>query len=103
MKVARPFVEPSAAALPMLDRFAVVITVPVTAGNVIVPDAAAVARKVVVPLLDPAIVNPPDPIAGVVRLGLLAKTRAPVPVSSLMTPASSEDEVAANTLSLLAV
>jgi hypothetical protein len=43
------------------------------------------------------------PRAGVISVGLLAKTNAPVPVSSEMTPASSAEEVAAKSLSLLAV
>ena len=43
------------------------------------------------------------PSAGVTNVGLLAKTNAPVPVSSEITPASSLDEVAANTLNLFPV
>jgi hypothetical protein len=41
------------------------------------------------------------PSNGVVRVGEVANTKRPVPVSSDITPANSEDEVAANTLSLL--
>lgn len=67
----------------------------VPAGTVIVPLAVADVTIVVVPLVDPAIVNPPLPIAGVIRLGVLANTNAPVPVSSLITPASSALVVAA--------
>ena len=37
------------------------------------------------------------PMFGVTSVGVLAKTRAPVPVSSEITPASSADEVAART------
>jgi hypothetical protein len=43
------------------------------------------------------------PKTGVTRVGVLANTKAPVPVSSEMIPANSEDVVAANTLSLLPV
>jgi hypothetical protein len=41
------------------------------------------------------------PNNGVVRVGDVANTKSPLPVSSDITPANSEDEVAANTLSLL--
>lgn len=40
------------------------------------------------------------PSNGVVKVGLVAKTKAPVPVSSEMTPASCADVVAANWLRL---
>jgi len=43
------------------------------------------------------------PRAGETSVGELAKTKAPLPVSSLITPASSAEVVAAKTLSLLAV
>ena len=43
------------------------------------------------------------PRIGVTSVGVLAKTNAPVPVSSEITPASSLDDVAANALNLLAV
>ena len=43
------------------------------------------------------------PIFGVTSVGVLAKTSAPVPVSSEITPASSDDEVAAKALNLLFV
>ena len=43
------------------------------------------------------------PNNGVVRVGDVANTKRPDPVSSDITPANSEDEVAANTLSLLPV
>jgi hypothetical protein len=43
------------------------------------------------------------PIAGVTRVGVLANTKAPVPVSSEITPASSADEVAASAEILLDV
>jgi hypothetical protein len=43
------------------------------------------------------------PNNGVVRVGDVANTKRPLPVSSDITPANSEDEVAANTLSLLPV
>jgi len=43
------------------------------------------------------------PKAGVTNVGELAKTKAPLPVSSEITPASSAEVVAAKTESLLAV
>ena len=43
------------------------------------------------------------PKAGVTRTGEVANTKAPLPVSSDITPSNSDDEVAANTLSLLPV
>jgi len=43
------------------------------------------------------------PNNGVVRVGDVANTKRPDPVSSDITPANSEDEVAVNTLSLLPV
>ena len=52
------------------------------------------------------LVNVPEvgvPNNGVVRVGDVANTKSPVPVSSDITPANSEEEVAANTLSLLPV
>jgi len=52
------------------------------------------------------LVKVPDvgvPNNGVVRVGEVANTKSPLPVSSDITPANSEDEVAANTLSLLPV
>ena len=42
------------------------------------------------------------PSAGVTRVGLVANTRAPEPVSSEIFPANSADVVAANALSLSA-
>jgi hypothetical protein len=52
------------------------------------------------------LVRVPDegvPKAGVTRVGDVANTKAPLPVSSEITPSNSEEEVAANTLSLLPV
>jgi len=52
------------------------------------------------------LVRVPDdgvPKAGVTRVGEVANTKAPLPVSSDITPSNSEDVVAANTLSLLPV
>ena len=45
--------------------------VSVAAGKVRVPDAMPVARNVVVPLVAPAMVKPPEPMAGVVSVALL--------------------------------
>ena len=64
-------------------------SVSVAAGIVIVPDAVALAATVVVPEVEPASVNPPDPIAGVVSDGLVAKTLTPVPVLSVNADARS--------------
>jgi hypothetical protein len=43
------------------------------------------------------------PSTGVINVGLLLKTRSPVPVSSLITPANCAEVVEANWLSGLAV
>ena len=43
------------------------------------------------------------PNAGVTKVGLVANTNKPLPVSSDITPANSEELVAANTLILLVV
>jgi hypothetical protein len=43
------------------------------------------------------------PSTGVTSVGVLANTKAPVPVSSEITPASSEDDVAASAEILLVV
>ena len=45
--------------------------------------------------------EPGVPNTGVMKVGVLLKTNNPEPLSSDITPANSEDEVAANTLSLL--
>jgi hypothetical protein len=68
--------------------------VSVAAGRVNVPDAVADAASAVVPDVDPLKLAPAVPMVGVVKDGDPAKTKAPVPVSSLMTPANSEDVVA---------
>jgi hypothetical protein len=47
--------------------------------------------------------EPGVPNTGVMKVGVLLNTKRPVPVSSDITPANSEDVVAANTLSLLPV
>ena len=61
----------------------------------IVPEAVALATTVVVPDVDPAMVKPPDPIAGVISDGVFANTKAPVPVSSVTADARfAEDGVA---------
>jgi len=75
-----------------------------------------VARKVATPEASPLIpvatgspvqfVSVPAegvPMFGVTRVGLVANTRAPEPVSSEITPASSAEVVAAKAESLLAV
>ena len=45
--------------------------------------------------------EPGVPNTGVMKVGVLLKTNNPEPLSSDITPANSEEEVAANTLSLL--
>lgn len=62
---------------------------------------AEVAGAVIATLLTDVAVAAPS--VGVVRLGLVANTKAPVPVSSEMTPASSAEVVEANAFSLLLV
>ena len=75
-----------------------------------------VAKKVAIPVPNPEIpvltgrpvqfVKVPlegVPRTGVTSVGLVANTSAPEPVSSEITPANSEDVVAANALNLLAV
>jgi hypothetical protein len=47
--------------------------------------------------------EPGVPNAGVMKVGVLLKTKRPLPVSSDMTPANSEEEVAACTLNLSVV
>jgi hypothetical protein len=59
-----------------------------------------VVALIVSPLIVVAVAAPK---AGVTKVGEVAKTRAPEPVSSDITPASSAEVVAANTDSLLAV
>jgi hypothetical protein len=62
--------------------------VPVVAGIVIVVvPAAAAALNTVVPEVEPLNVAPPPPIVGVVSDGVLANTKAPVPVSSVTAAA----------------
>ena len=63
-----------------------------------------------VPVLEPIRASPnamvvavAAPSTGVTRVGVLANTNAPVPVSSEITPASSEDDVAASAEILLVV
>jgi hypothetical protein len=51
----------------------VVITVPVTPGRVIVPEAVALALRIVVPDVEPLNVAPSDEIIGVVNVGLVPK------------------------------
>jgi hypothetical protein len=60
-------------------------SVSVAAGKVRTPEAAAVATMLVDPEVAPAIVKPPEPMAGVTSAGDVAKTSAPLPVSSVTT------------------
>jgi len=67
-------------------------SVSVAAGTVMVPEAVAAVTTVVVPLVDPANVNPPLPMAGVVNVGevnvgLLLNTKVEEPVSSVKADA----------------
>lgn len=59
-----------------------------------------VLEVMVNPLIDVAVATPRT---GVTSVGVFAKTREPLPVSSEMTPASSAEVVAAKTLSLFDV
>ena len=63
--------------------------------SVIAVAVSALERTRVVPVA--------APISGVTRVGVLANTRAPLPVSSEITPASSEEDVAASAEILLYV
>jgi hypothetical protein len=86
----------------------------VTADNKLAEDG--VAKKVATPVAKPEtpdemgkpvqlvkVPEPGVPNTGVMKVGVLLKTNRPVPLSSDITPANSEDVVAANTLSLLPV
>ena len=98
-------IEPASMVLVTVPVSPVVTSVPVVAGIVTttpVPEAAADLRFKV-PEVAPEKLAPPPPMVGVVSEGEVPNTKAPEPVSSLMTPASSEDVVAANAESLLAV
>jgi hypothetical protein len=95
----------------MLFAPSVSVIVPLDA-SVTLPDAVSEEPFVIVSVDEVAgavirtlftLVAEATPIFGVTRVGEVAKTRDPVPVSSLMTPRSSSDVVAANTLSLFAV
>lgn len=85
-----------------------VAKVPDAAGKVIavfVP-ATAGAEIVAVPEVDPAKatdVADATPMVGVTKVGEVAKTKAPEPDSSDITPANSADVVADNALNLLVV
>jgi hypothetical protein len=85
-----------------------VAKVPEAAGKVIdvlVP-ATAGAEIVAVPEVDPAKatdVADATPIVGVTKVGEVAKTKAPEPDSSEMTPANSADVVADKALNLFVV
>ena len=68
-----------------LNLLLVVASVDVPAGIVTVPVAVAEVTTVVVPLVLPAIVNPPLPIAGVVKAGDEDRTTLPDPVE-VVTP-----------------
>ena len=75
-----------------VGRSEVSAIVPVVAGIVIVvAPAAAAALKLVVPDVEPLKLAPPPPIVGVVNDGEVAKTAAPVPVSSVNAPRSCDD------------
>lgn len=68
---------------------------------VTVPVSSVVTKVLLVGIVVPLmLVAKATPSVGVTRVGLVANTRAPVPVSSEITPLSSEDVVDANTLSL---
>ena len=63
------------------------INVVLVLGNCIVPPALALAFNTVLPVDDPVKVAPPEPIVGVVKLGLDWNTNLPVPVAPVeVTP-----------------
>jgi hypothetical protein len=62
-------IEPASIVLVTVAESPVVISVPVAAGTVIVPDAVAAVTIETVPELEPAMVNPLEPMAGVVKFG----------------------------------
>jgi hypothetical protein len=86
---------------------ATVANVPDAAGKVIaVVPATAGAEIVAVPEVEPAkatAVAVAAPKVGVTRVGEVANTKAPEPVSSLITPANSDEVVADKALNLLVV
>jgi len=77
-------------------------TVPVPVGTKFTLLLPAAALTTILPEVAVMLVAVAAPRTGVTRVGVLANTRAPVPVSSEITPASSAEVVAANTLSLSA-
>ena len=98
-------VTPSIVTTPALER---AIVVSVAWPNSILPTPKAVVVDAVIPLTgNPvALVSVNEvgvPKFGVTRVGLVAKTNAPEPVSSEITPANSAEVVAANVLNLLLV
>ena len=84
-----PLNSTGAPAAPMLAASAVATPVP----KPVMP----VARGRPLPLERVTLLGVPR--AGVIRVGLFANTSAPVPVSSVITPASCAEVVAANWLS----
>ena len=96
-KTKEPEPVSSVTALPKLDEDGVAKNVATLLAN---PDIPEETGKPV------QLVKTPEagvPKAGVTNVGLVAKTKDPEPVSSLITPASSEEEVAAKALILLVV
>ena len=82
----------------MLTRSAAPAKIPVFVSPVNVYDGALTEPE-------PAVILVADaaPRVGVTSVGEVANTSEPLPVSSLITPSSSADVVAAKTLSLFAV
>ena len=78
------------------------LTVVVTPLTIRLPVTVKFVPTLTAPVVD-KLVAFAAPNVGVTRVGLVANTRLPEPVSSEITPASSADVVAANTLNLLAV
>ena len=95
-------VVPLTVKLPLITTSALlIVAVPVAAPIEIVVAAPAKFTVVAVSLTSANVVL--GVVNDVVIAGLVPKTSAPEPVSSLITPRSSEELVAANALSLLSV
>jgi hypothetical protein len=88
---------------------ATVANVLVTAGSVMVAEPETAGATIVAePVLGDAPAKATEvadatPNVGVTKVGEVAKTKAPEPVSLLITPANSDEVVAAKTLSLSVV
>lgn len=87
----------------LVIRLLLTSTVPVPVGAIVTLLLPAAPASVSAPLVAVILVAVAAPSTGVTNVGLVANTRLPLPVSSLITPANSLLVVAANTLSLFAI